>query len=405
MNFLANAQIIIPEISGLPMTVFHGQDDAFEQFEKAACFLSGFQPLYTTEGLRSFFEQQEKNRIYEITDALDTRAILITLKDQPVILGPYITIPWQDTVAKILLADRGIQADKYTPYKIYRCRLPLIAHETAKKIAFLILRNMIENPDLEPILLDKTMHRINERLSRPQGLHSDIEQVNKLYSNEIQMMEAIQQGNATKVFQLFNGDFSLIHSVSFLTNSLNDKIAGVYAFRVLIRHAALRGGLTPVFVDALSQEYAQKMHRATTESQLLDLLHQYIIDFCQAVRECQSKDYSPYVRRAVQYIDLNLSKQISVMELADLSHITQQHFTQLFKSETGKTVKQYVTSLRCERAAELLRSSDLPIQDISQYVGYSDTNYFSRVFKHLMRMTPQDYRKQKEIYQTISTSQ
>ena len=154
MSFLTNAQIIIPEISGLPVTIFDEQNEVFDRFEKAACFLKGFQPLYTAQGLRSFFE---KNRIYEITDALGTRAILITLETQLVVLGPYITIPWQDTAAKILLANRGIQADQFSPYKIYRCQLPLVDQETAEKIAFLILRNTVAEPLTDPIIIETAL--------------------------------------------------------------------------------------------------------------------------------------------------------------------------------------------------------------------------------------------------------
>ena len=54
--------------------------------------------------------------------------------------------------------------------------------------------------------------------------------------------------------------------------------------------------------------------------------------------------------------------------------------------------------MRCECAAELLESGCLPIQEISQYVGYDDTNYFARVFKNQVGISSQEYRKRKSFY-------
>ena len=145
-------------------------------------------------------------------------------------------------------------------------------------------------------------------------------------------------------------------------------------------------------------KYAQKLHNAKEESQLHNLMVQYITAFCQAVRKNQQNTYSPYVKRAVQYIELHFNQPIHAEKLCEMNHITQQHFTQMFKKETGKTVKQYIMSLRCERASELLENSSLPIQEISRYVGYEDLSYFGRVFKSLTGSSPKEYRSQKTMY-------
>ena len=141
---------------------------------------------------------------------------------------------------------------------------------------------------------------------------------------------------------------------------------------------------------------------AGDEAQLHGFMRQYIIAFCQAVRNNQKSNYSQYVKSAVQYIELHLNKPVTVDDLCRANHITRQYFTKLFKKETGKNVKQYVMRVRCERAAELLETSSLPIQDISQYVGYEDTNYFARVFKKQMGISPQGYRKQKVFYHKMN---
>jgi YesN/AraC family two-component response regulator len=65
----------------------------------------------------------------------------------------------------------------------------------------------------------------------------------------------------------------------------------------------------------------------------------------------------------------------------------------VFKKETGWTMTEYIALMRCKKAARLLKKTDLPVQEISSYVGYSDNNYFVKVFKKIYDLTPSEYRK------------
>ena len=61
-------------------------------------------------------------------------------------------------------------------------------------------------------------------------------------------------------------------------------------------------------------------------------------------------------------------------------------------------MRQYIAQARCECAADLLENSQMLVQEVSHYVGYDDTNYFARVFKEIMGISPQEYRKKKSFY-------
>lgn len=127
-------------------------------------------------------------------------------------------------------------------------------------------------------------------------------------------------------------------------------------------------------------------------------MDEYVRTFCHMIRVYSQNSYSPYVRRAVQYIDAHLSQPITIDDLCRLSNISRSHFVRLFGQETGKTVKQYIAQARCECAANLLENSQMLVQEVSHYVGYDDTNYFARVFKEIMGISPQEYRKKKSFY-------
>lgn len=399
MDFIDHAKIMIPELTGLPVTVWNGDSRPLEEFEKQFCFLPEIQELYTAKGLLSFFERKDGSHIYVISEPLDTRIAAVKIDGQWVILGPYITSAWQDTGAKVLLAGCGVKDENFLPFKLYRCGLPMLEQGFVIRTAVLLLKNTVGNlPPRELEMIQLAVKNEEEIAPRVSEQYDEIELVNRRYAIENQIIEAVQQGRTTEALELEREMFQLAKGLRFVTADMKDQIAGAAILRVLVRHAALRAGLMPVVIDSLSQEFAQKMHHASDEQQIRELVEQYIVSFCYAIRANQKGSYSIYVKRAVQYIETHLSQPVSADTLCQLSGISRKHFVQLFSKETGRTVKQYAAQARCARAAELLENSQLPVQEISSYVGYEDNNYFTKVFKSIMGMSPQEYRKTKTFY-------
>jgi two-component system response regulator YesN len=65
----------------------------------------------------------------------------------------------------------------------------------------------------------------------------------------------------------------------------------------------------------------------------------------------------------------------------------------LFKKETNTTFSEYLTSVRMERAKELLKESNLNVATICEEVGYNDTKHFSKGFAKYTNLKPNEYRK------------
>ncbi len=95
------------------------------------------------------------------------------------------------------------------------------------------------------------------------------------------------------------------------------------------------------------------------------------------------------------YIAKNYSTQITTAILADHFHLTEQYFCHMFKGKTGKTPTDYINGYRIEKAAVFLKNTDKSITDIALSVGFEDSNYFARVFKKHMGLSPREYRKGK----------
>lgn len=93
------------------------------------------------------------------------------------------------------------------------------------------------------------------------------------------------------------------------------------------------------------------------------------------------------------YIQENYMKDITLSTIAGYFYQTPQNIAKIFKSQYHMTVVHFILKMRMDRACELLRKDEWNITQIAEMTGYEDTNYFCRVFKKQIGMTPMQYRK------------
>lgn len=94
----------------------------------------------------------------------------------------------------------------------------------------------------------------------------------------------------------------------------------------------------------------------------------------------------------LQYIQANYAT-VSLSDLANQFHYREPHISRLLKQETGKTFSELKQALRLQKAAELLRETDVSIQQIAADLDYSDQSHFTRHFRSVYGVTPKAYRE------------
>lgn len=94
------------------------------------------------------------------------------------------------------------------------------------------------------------------------------------------------------------------------------------------------------------------------------------------------------IGRAIQYIENNFYRNISLEEVSQSVHMNTAYFSTMFKKQTGRKYIDYLTDLRMEKARNLLENTDLKIGNIAMMVGYSSTKHFARVYKEKYGVTP-----------------
>ncbi|MCM3128570.1 helix-turn-helix domain-containing protein [Paenibacillus provencensis] len=88
---------------------------------------------------------------------------------------------------------------------------------------------------------------------------------------------------------------------------------------------------------------------------------------------------------------------ISVTEAARQVNLSPNYFCSVFKKMTGKTLKEYVHTLRIQEAELLLLTTDYRVSEIAEAVGFSNLTYFGRIFKKIKNIPPSDVRKMKSV--------
>lgn len=99
------------------------------------------------------------------------------------------------------------------------------------------------------------------------------------------------------------------------------------------------------------------------------------------------------VRIACKYVIEHIDEKIGLIEVSEALGISKNYFCSLFKQETGESFLNFVTRMKMQRAKYLLTEKDMKIYEVCNYLGYSDTAYFSKLFKKYCDMTPYEYKK------------
>jgi two-component system, response regulator YesN len=101
------------------------------------------------------------------------------------------------------------------------------------------------------------------------------------------------------------------------------------------------------------------------------------------------------------FVEENYHKEeLSVNKIAESLFYTSAYICMVFKQATGITLNDYINSVRIQKAKKLLKNFDIKLIDIALAVGYSNDNYFSKVFKKYEGITPTEYRKSGQRYET-----
>ena len=241
----------------------------------------------------------------------------------------------------------------------------------------------------------KTLNRTDallNNLKQNENLYLDI--IKERYDKENEIICAVEKGDFDLAMHCLNKD---TYSFKLFDRIPNDPLRSskniCFVFNTLLRKAAENGGVHPIYLDDVSGKFATLIEKAISMQQLTELNVKILHEYCDLVNKLSLKQYSQFVQKVIEYIRLNIDKNLSLEVLAKVSDSSPTKISREFKSEVGESITNFINSLRINEAVQLMSNEKYNITDIAFKVGFNDLNYFTKVFKKFKGVTPSEYKK------------
>ncbi len=144
----------------------------------------------------------------------------------------------------------------------------------------------------------------------------------------------------------------------------------------------------------------RKMHEALRTDSVFGnyrasgYLYDFLMEFYRLISaKGTSAAPNPALRRAVEYINLNYSRPISMNQLCDISGVSKQHLCMLFRTTLDLRPTEHITKRRIQAAKELLTGSEKTTEEVALETGFCTSSYFCKMFKRYEGLTPSEFRR------------
>ena len=159
--------------------------------------------------------------------------------------------------------------------------------------------------------------------------------------------------------------------------------------------------LTELYTELIREMNDKKTGHFSASAGLLSVILTLIVRMVHAQNEYKPENQNNlktsycyiYIERAEKYIIDNYTGKISVDDICSHLAVSKSYLFYLFSNYLNITPGKYVTMLRMKKAEQLLKNSNKSIKEISEYIGYDDQLYFSRIFKKIYGVSPTQFLK------------
>lgn len=162
---------------------------------------------------------------------------------------------------------------------------------------------------------------------------------------------------------------------------------------LLIQQYTRRFGITLASLYGEDFSVSHTAQQLSEPIQMDQWLREHVATIFKVIQNSK-RDYAQEIINSIHtYISAHYSDEITLSSIAQVVHLSPYYISKLFKKTTGENFIDYLTSVRMERAMELLTSPEVRIYDVAEQVGYKSTKHFSQVFRNYTGKTPSEYRQ------------
>lgn len=216
------------------------------------------------------------------------------------------------------------------------------------------------------------------------------ERIAARYEGEQKLLGRVMRG------EHFSRDLIYPVNISRIPNKLRNGKNLLIVFNTLLRKAIEGCHIHPFYIDQISAKWAVRIENIETQNQAEQIRYEILEDYSRLVRRRSLADYTRNVRAMINYVQFHLADiHLSLQAIAEKMGANASYLSQQFNRETGKSFPEYVTEMRMAEAKSVLRSNKkMNIGQVAAAVGYADANYFTRVFRRTVGMTPSAWQRE-----------
>ena len=232
-----------------------------------------------------------------------------------------------------------------------------------------------------------------ERLENRESINNlDIQSIDVSIVAKKSIYSFMKQGTITEIDDLVEEYFS----------SMGEEAVESVMLRQYVMVESLLSAIALLESVGLSREDASQILGELTDpvryNTSVEAAREYVRSLLHVMIEYRNqlsdKKYSGIIGKAKKYIQENYqNEEMSLQSVASNVNVSSNHFSAIFRKETGETFIDYLTEVRMEKAKDLLVSTSMKTSEVGYEVGYRDPHYFSYIFKKTQGVSPKEYRK------------
>lgn len=218
-----------------------------------------------------------------------------------------------------------------------------------------------------------------------------------------QLLEAIVRGDQEKVkafdrdFQLFIQEDQLRLTRRIDGNELRSLKNLMVSHNTLYGYIAEKGGMHPADSHYMTEKYSIIIESASTTCDLLQVHTEMLLTYSDLTNRRLNPSNDSISFQIADFINSTFQENYTVKEIAAEFNVNRSHLMRQFKKDFGLTITQFRNKRRVEVARDLLIYSDLPLTEVAHLTGFSSSQYFSKIFNHMVGCAPGLFRQQNRL--------
>lgn len=207
---------------------------------------------------------------------------------------------------------------------------------------------------------------------------------------EQELVAAVAAGDKATAGEKLN---EILGYIFFYISSPEQARARVEELFVVMGRAAVSGGADPEQVFRISHRHMADMRGLKSQEAVASYLARSLNRFTDLVFDMVGAKHSNVLHGAVEYINANFARNISLGDVAAHAGYSPAYFSRIFKEEMDLSFKEYLNSIRIARSKAMLLGSPISVAEICHLVGYNDESYFCKIFREQTGVSPDKFRK------------